>query len=139
MSGAVFKNIAEGIVSGALKQKVENCPLDSLTPLLPKVKHGLFSEAKYAMDKLDISYQDNDLNGKWFVADTEENEIILKDKTLIDNLVPNVVGMGAKDAVFLLENAGLKVNLTGRGTVVSQTITPGARVNKGQTIGISLK
>jgi len=139
MSGTVFKAIAEGIVSSALRQKVEDCPLDSLTPLLPKVKHGLFSEAKYAMDKLDISYKKDDLNGKWFVAETGEKEIILKDKTLIDNLVPNVVGMGAKDAVFLLENAGLKVNLTGRGTVISQTITPGTRVTKGQTIAIALK
>ena len=139
MSGTVFKAIAEGIVSSALKQKVEDCPLDSLIPLLPKVKHGLFSEAKYAMDKMDISYKKDGLNEKWFVAEAGNNEIILKDKKLIDNLVPNVVGMGAKDAVFLLENAGLKVNLTGRGTVISQTIIPGTRVSKGQTIAIQLK
>ena len=53
--------------------------------------------------------------------------------------VPNVIGMGAKDAVYLLENIGLKVNLTGKGTVVAQTIIPGTKVTKGQTIGIQLK
>ena len=139
MSGAVCKAIAEGIVSKAMRQKVEDCPLDSLTPLLPKIKSGLLSETKYVMDKLDISYKDDNLNGKWLVAETKDNEIILKDRVVIDNLVPNVVGMGAKDAVFLLENTGLKVRLTGKGTVTSQTITPGTRVTKGQTIAIALK
>jgi len=66
-------------------------------------------------------------------------KVNLKDRKVISNLVPNVVGMGAKDAVYLLENAGLKVNLTGKGTVVSQTITPGTGAVKGQTIGIQLR
>ena len=105
MSGVVCKEIAEGIVSKSIKQKVEDCPLDSLTPLLPKIKRSLSPETKYVMD----------------------------------NKTPNVVGMGAKDAIFLLENAGLKVNLTGKGTVITQTITPGTRIIKGQTIGIMLK
>ena len=139
MSGAVCKAIAEGIVSKSMVQKVEDCPLDSLIPMFPKVKSGLFSETKYVMDKLNISYNDNELNGKWFVANTEDDKIILKDRVIVENLVPNVIGMGVKDAVFLLENAGLKVNLTGRGAVISQTITPGTRVVKGQTIGIQLK
>ena len=140
MSGVVCKAIAEGIVSSsALKQKVEDCPLDSLMPLLPKIKYGSFPETKYVMDKLDISYKDDSLSGKWFVADTRDNKIFLEDRKIIKNLVPNVVGMGAKDAVFLLENSGLKVNLTGKGAVVAQTIAPGTRVVKGQTIGIQLK
>jgi len=104
MSGAVCKVIAEGIVSKSIKQKVEDCPIDSLTPLSPQIKVGLSPETKYVMDK-----------------------------------VPNVIGMGAKDAVYLLENAGLKVNLTGKGTVIAQTITPGTRITKGQTIGIQLR
>ncbi len=139
MSGAVCKAIAEGIVSKSIKQKVEDCPLDSLTPLVPKVKYGLFAETEYVMDKLDISYKDDSLSGKWFTADIRDNKVILKDRKIIDNLVPNVVGMGAKDALYLLENSGLKVNLAGKGTVFAQTITPGARVVKGQTIGIQLK
>jgi cell division protein FtsI (penicillin-binding protein 3) len=47
--------------------------------------------------------------------------------------------MGAKDAVYILENSGLRVNLSGRGTVYAQSINPGARIVKGQTISIQLK
>jgi cell division protein FtsI (penicillin-binding protein 3) len=53
------------------------------------------------------------------------------------NLVPDVVGMGARDAVYLLETAGLKVKLTGIGKVVRQSLPPGSRAN-GQHIGIIL-
>ncbi|MDR3137354.1 MAG: transpeptidase family protein [Tannerellaceae bacterium] len=54
-------------------------------------------------------------------------------------LVPNVVGLGARDAVFLLESAGLRVTLAGIGYVSSQSIPPGRRVAKGNTISIVLR
>ena len=138
MSGAVCKNIAEGIVSKAMRQKVEEMQLDSLTPILPKIKSGSLPETKYVLNKLNISHKDS-LNGKWFAANIQDNKIVLKDRKIIDNLVPNVVGMGARDAVYLLENAGLRVNLAGKGTIISQTLSPGTKIVKGQTIAIQLK
>lgn len=52
--------------------------------------------------------------------------------------VPDVRGMAADDAIFLLENAGLQVILNGRGKVREQSIVPGAAVIKGSTIQILL-
>ena len=57
---------------------------------------------------------------------------------MIDNLVPNVVSMGLKDAVYLLENAGLKVVVDGRGSVKSQSIAPGTRIQPGQKIKLEM-
>ena len=54
----------------------------------------------------------------------------LADRTVVDGLVPNVVSMGAKDAIYLLENAGLRVRLIGRGSVRSQSISPGTPCQK---------
>lgn len=62
-----------------------------------------------------------------------------KDRPVKENLVPNVVGMGAKDAVYALERAGLRVNLSGKGTVRSQSIHPGANIVRGQTVAIQLR
>jgi cell division protein FtsI (penicillin-binding protein 3) len=65
-------------------------------------------------------------------------------KLLADNVVPastkvpDVKGMGLKDAVYLLENMGLKVNATGRGKVVYQSLVQNADFNKGQQIKIEL-
>ena len=51
---------------------------------------------------------------------------------------PAVIGMGLKDAVYLLENKGLKVVATGRGRVFNQSLLAGTPFKKGQTVTISL-
>ena len=60
-------------------------------------------------------------------------EIVFK-----EDMIPDVKGMGARDAVFVLENLGLKVNITGRGFVKEQSILPGTRATKGREINLKL-
>ncbi len=50
----------------------------------------------------------------------------------------DVVGMGLRDALFLLENAGLKVIASGRGRVSKQSLRPGTRILPGSTIQIEM-
>jgi cell division protein FtsI (penicillin-binding protein 3) len=52
--------------------------------------------------------------------------------------IPSVVGMGLKDALFLLENRGLRVRFSGYGKVITQSLTPGNEVTRGQEISIRL-
>jgi cell division protein FtsI (penicillin-binding protein 3) len=47
--------------------------------------------------------------------------------------------MGAKDAVFILENMGLNVQVQGRGKVISQNIKPGTFARKGCSCMIYLQ
>ena len=54
------------------------------------------------------------------------------------SVTPNVVGMGLKDAVYLLEKKGLKVAAAGKGKVMNQSVTVGANFRKGQTIALVL-
>ena len=56
-----------------------------------------------------------------------------------DGIVPSEVGMGAKDAVYLLESKGLRVRLNGIGKVRNQSIAGGSRLIKGQTIALTLR
>ena len=53
--------------------------------------------------------------------------------------MPNVTGMGARDAVYLLEKQGLKVALQGYGKVISQSLSQGSGYNKGQTVTLALQ
>ena len=53
--------------------------------------------------------------------------------------VPNVVNMGAREAIRRLEDAGLTVRFTGNGHVVSQSIAPGGSFVRGQVINLSLR
>ncbi|MEX1384341.1 PASTA domain-containing protein, partial [Lutibacter sp.] len=54
------------------------------------------------------------------------------------NSIPNVKGMAAMDAISLLENLGLKVNFSGNGKVVAQSLNEGEKLIKGATIKIKL-
>ena len=54
------------------------------------------------------------------------------------NQVPDVSGMGLKDALYELEKAGLKVIPQGKGKVITQSIAPGSTYSKGQKITIQL-
>jgi cell division protein FtsI (penicillin-binding protein 3) len=61
------------------------------------------------------------------------------DLTLTEGVMPNVVGMGLRDAIYLLENSGLKVYYTGQGKVSRQSPQAGLRISKGATVSIELK
>jgi cell division protein FtsI (penicillin-binding protein 3) len=138
MCGTVFKKIAEDVFVQNIIAKPESAKVDSLLPKNPKVKNGLFDQTKYVLDKLNVNYSGN-CTGKWMTTQLVDDNIVLRERKLTERLVPNVIGMGAKDAVYALENAGLIVNLSGRGEVYSQSVNAGAPLLKGKTILIQLK
>jgi len=61
------------------------------------------------------------------------------DLTINEGLMPNVVGMGLRDAIYLLENNGLRVHYSGRGKVVRQSPQPGVKISRGATVAVELK
>ena len=63
--------------------------------------------------------------------------MLIDKKRIRKSEVPNVKGMGARDAIYVLENLGMSVEVDGVGKVVKQTIKPGAKI-KGQDIKIYL-
>jgi len=138
MCGTVLKEIAEQLYARNLIYKRNGFPVDTLHTPVPSVKNGLLDQSKYAMEKLKVQYKDS-AKGTWTVANTVEGKVVIKDRPIRENLVPNVLGMGAKDAVYALENAGLRVNFSGKGVVRNQSINPGTNVIKGQTIAIQLR
>lgn len=70
-------------------------------------------------------------------VDTNKN-ITIKARPVVKGLVPDVTGMGLRDAVYLLETAGMRVQIQGSGTVQTQSVTPGAVAIKGQSILLQL-
>lgn len=139
MSGGVCKNIAEKIYASTFSFRPEDLPEDTLMRKIPQVKGGDYKALEYVMDELNVDYDDGEVETSWVAAERKEKEVWMKDVPLKQNLVPNVQGMGAKDAVFLMESAGLKVALSGMGRVTSQSILPGRTIVKGQTVTLTLK
>lgn len=71
-------------------------------------------------------------------TDSNSKRITVEPKKMYRNMVPDVTGMGLRDAVYVLENSGLQVTVVGKGKVAVQSIPAGTRVIKGQTITLQL-
>ena len=67
------------------------------------------------------------------------HEVGKNDLTVAGGVMPNVVGLGLRDAIYMLENSGLRVHYTGRGRVAKQSPQPGVRVSRGATVAIELR
>ena len=137
-AGSVFSKIAERVYAKYLFFDLAQAK-DSTSVMIPDTKNGNVHETTRILSELDINYNEPGSEIEWCKASSESNNIRLSEINLNEKLVPNVRGMGAKDAVFLLEEKGLRVRLNGMGKVVSQSITPGSTARKGQTITLTLK
>lgn len=142
MAGSVFGKIAERVYAKNLVLDIRNA-IDSASVVIPGVKAGELAEAKRVLDDLKITAQ-ADFNSKkgreiWGSTHSLPNAVNLHAKEVDKKQVPSVIGMGAKDAVYLLESKELKVHLSGVGTVCKQSIAQGTQIKPGQTISIELK
>jgi cell division protein FtsI (penicillin-binding protein 3) len=77
-------------------------------------------------------------NSDYVMVDTN-NGIANKDVKLIEGSVPDVSGMGLKDALYVLGNSGLRTLVRGSGRVVRQSLLAGTRVAKGDPIILELQ
>jgi cell division protein FtsI (penicillin-binding protein 3) len=137
VAGPIFKEIADKVYATNPDWfPMVNSKADLLE--LPESKSGFKPELERVFSDLGIPYTDTAPTKIWTNTKRSENEVELENRTMIANLVPDVIGMGLKDAIYLLENNGLKVLVKGRGTVRSQSIIPGARAKKGDRITLEM-
>lgn len=146
MAGSVFGKIAERVYAKDLRYELKNA-IDSTTNVIPAVKAGEMKEALYVLNQLSVPVQrEGEWNGStvWGHPSESPTAVLLNagntgQQKKEDNRVPNVIGMGAKDAVFLLEEKGLRVRLSGVGKVRRQSLPHGSHFTKGQTVLLTLR
>ncbi len=119
MSGVVFHHIAEGVMARNIKMSVEDAR-DEKSILIPEIKKGNAQDANYILGRLGI------------------NKRIPQEKNK-DNNTPNVIGMGARDAVYLLESCGLRVRINGQGKVKKQSYPAGKPIIEGNICVLTLE
>ena len=143
MAGSVFSEIAERVFAKHLAKDLKEAK-DSTSILTPDVKHGDLIATNYVLDDINVRTISSAIKkerGKpvWGkITHTPNTNITLTPNEISTKRVPNVIGMGAKDAVYLLESLGLKVQISGMGKVKSQSILVGNTLQKGKTIQLRL-
>jgi cell division protein FtsI (penicillin-binding protein 3) len=114
-----------------------NDPRNPISTDVPITKSGQRKELTSILKQLDIRYQLHS-SSEWVQADTSDQRLQIQRKSILEKKVPNVTGMTAKDAVYLLESQGLIVRMSGKGKVLTQSLVPGSEIVKGQLIRIKL-
>ena len=121
MSGVVFHHIAEGVMAQNLKRSVDDAH-DETSVMTPEVKGGDIAASDYVLRQLGVKAGNS-----------------IDDRKTSKSIVPSVIGMGARDAVYQLESRGVKTRLKGRGRVKSQSIYAGTAIKQGMVCDLVLE
>lgn len=106
---------------------------------MPYIKNGNLAATSRVCRTLSLPCTLPETGAEWVRTTAKDNSIAMNKIPVIDNLVPSVIGMGASDALYLLEEAGLYVEIEGSGKVTKQSIPAGRRAHKGDYIRIVLR
>ena len=137
VAAPVFKDIADRLYSTD----------ESIHPTLAKNKNELFlstfkglkTEVDRIADYFDWNILSNDVNSDLVTAISSKNRVVVKPNYYSSkSVMPNVVHLNVRDAVYLLESMGLRVRVEGKGKVKSQSVPPGEHIWRGEEVKIAL-
>ena len=137
VSGTVFAAVANKVYASNLQFHDAVNEVGERAPKSPKIKAGHKSDISRSLTELGYDYQIG-RKGEWVSSTNSASEIQLIDRKIKENVMPNVKGMTARDAVFLLEDMGYIVDIKGFGKVVYQSVRAGEEIEKGRLIQITL-
>lgn len=137
VAGPVFKEIAEKTFASFIWVD-ENRDEENLKSLPPPVKNGKSEDILKIASELKLKNVKGKPSSVLATATVKDSLLVLHDNEIPPGKVPNVLGMGASNAVFLMENAGLKVKIKGVGKVEQQSLAPGSIYRTGQTVYLIL-
>jgi cell division protein FtsI (penicillin-binding protein 3) len=111
----------------------------NVAPKLPSLHAGNQEELTLLCNKLGVSAHPVNPEEDWIRVDTQKHSVAMKPVPVKEGRVPDVKDMTLKDALYLLENQGLKVRASGLGRVKAQSVPAGVPVRKGMWITITLE
>lgn len=139
MAGTVFKEIAERVMASHSLLPIGKYPIDTARTVYPKIKNGNFEDAQKVLSALLFPVKNEPKLHSWVNFNTDSSSISYSSINMAKKIVPNVKGMGIKDALYLLESEGVKVRVKGRGKVVHQSIKAGTPIFGKQIINLQLQ
>lgn len=137
LSGPVFKEVATKLYAMYVNQKSPNlyaAKKDSSTYFYA----GNTADIKNVLATLNVSYTDSSVNGDWSNVFATNYQPVIKASAVRKQVMPNVKGMGLKDALYLLESIGVKVSVRGKGKVANQSIEAGSVLTKEMKVVLEL-
>lgn len=140
VSGPVFKAAADKIYAGSLDlhERLNKGRPVIADSLLPYVKPGAINDQLSVLNFLNISSSVMQGNSPVGRAMGDQNKIRITPAVIRRDVLPDVKGMGARDATYMLEKLNCKVEIIGRGSIRNQEPAAGSAIKKGMTVKLYL-
>ena len=135
IAGPVFKEVADKVYATRLNIAPKK---DSTLKPRPLYASGKSKELQTLYKDMQMTLPDSAYLYEWAHYTHRDNAIEANGIKVEVGNTPDVRGLGARDAVYLLESAGLKVQMSGKGRVKKQSIAPGSKITRGNKCIIEL-
>ena len=135
VAGPVFRGIADKVYASYLEPVADSIPPYAEVPV---VKPGLKDDVLLFSQELGFKTQSLNLTAEHVAVANDTMTVFVTGVNNLPGTVPDVVGMGASDAIYLLEKEGLATRINGFGRVFRQSLVPGMPFAKGETISLEL-
>ena len=136
VAAPVFREIADHLYKYSQEQQMPyqlQSPVDSMMYTF----NGMKKEVQTISAQFGFTYTDQ-LVGNWRISFLKNKTVQSQTFNTVDAFMPDVKGMGLKDALYVLETAGMKVQVSGKGKINNQSVVAGSPVAKGQQIVLYL-
>ncbi len=137
LAAPVFREIATKMYATFIADK-KNLVLAPVTDSSKYFYAGYSPDVRNVFDQMQIRYADSTPQNSWAYIYPDHLSPVIRENKMTGNAMPNVKGMGLKDAIYLLENMGIKVSVNGKGKVIYQSVAPGTLIGKGITVTLEL-
>lgn len=137
VAAPVFREIADKLYAGHIEDR-SNWIAQPAADSMRYRWGGSTQDIEKVLAAMDVKYSDS-LNGEhWSIVANQGYTPVMKGVAVSDSVMPDVNGMGLKDALNLLENMKVKVEVKGKGRVINQSLAAGTAIAKGQKVKIEL-
>jgi len=134
VAAPVFKNIADKIFANNI-DLIEDVNLTQKTSR-PRPHTGYQSDYTIIFNEMGVPTTKQ--NSEYVVCLSAQDTINFGARRIKPNTIPNLVGMTAKDALYLLEEAGLRCKISGKGIVIKQSAAAGTKIKKNMLVSLTL-
>jgi len=138
VAGPVFKEIADKVYATSLfrdEQQYFNIP-ETYDP--PYTKNGNLDDLRLIFERFNIATLNENVVSEWVATVKQDSTVMLKPLNIRKGIMPNVKEMGLRDALYILENMALKVEVKGYGKVMRQSIVPGTKISPGLKVMLEM-
>jgi len=137
VAGTVFKEISDKVYATRFYKDYKPENKDDIKPSAPDAGNGYRADINEVLRNLDVRYKRTS-DEEWVATRESGDTVRLTGVKEQQGLVPDVRGMSLRDAIFLLENSGLRVRYSGKGKVLRQSPEHGARYSEGSVVSLEM-